>query len=253
MTLEKERYLRFTRWRQTRALSQILANLGASFSQDNQFLSLLQQPDHAWNLTGIWDVQLTNPRPESPKREWNGDPGITDAAKRLVSINAPATGWEKVPVPAYMESYGPKWRFTDGEAVYRKTLTIPAHLAGKDLFLSVGRIDEHEETFFNGESVGKSRSWIFGRGHRIPGRLVKAGPNVLAIRTWDEGIHGGFTSDPWQLYLRVAPPGGLSNPYRFYHDDYIDDDIDEAADEKGWQARAERWKIADNPYRYYNW
>jgi hypothetical protein len=53
-----------------------------------------------------------------------------------------------------MESYGPKWRFTDGEAVFRKTIDVPAHLAGKDLFISVGRVDEHEATYFNGERVG---------------------------------------------------------------------------------------------------
>jgi hypothetical protein len=50
----------------------------------------------------------TNPRKESPTREWNADPGMTETAKALVALNAPSTGWQKVSVPAYLESYGPK-------------------------------------------------------------------------------------------------------------------------------------------------
>jgi beta-galactosidase len=50
---DEKRYFRFTRWRQTRALSNLLANLGATFKQDAQTLALLQQPDHAWNMTGM--------------------------------------------------------------------------------------------------------------------------------------------------------------------------------------------------------
>jgi beta-galactosidase len=36
---DEKTYFRFTRWRQTRALSQVLANLGASFATDEQFFS----------------------------------------------------------------------------------------------------------------------------------------------------------------------------------------------------------------------
>jgi hypothetical protein len=147
-----------------------------------------------------------------------------------------------------MESFGPKWQFVDGEVVYRKEINVPAYMAGKDMFFAIGRVDETEETFFNGQFVGKSKSWNQSRGHRIPGNLVKAGKNVLAVRTWDEGIHGGMMGDPHYFSLRVA-----DNDPDFYHDDYISDEIDEGEDEKVWAARGERWKIADNPYRYYRW
>jgi hypothetical protein len=83
---------------------------------------MLQQPPPAWMLSGTWDAQLTKPVAESPRRQWNSDPGITELAKSLVAVNAPATAWEKVTLPGYMESFGPKWRFTDGEAVYRKEI-----------------------------------------------------------------------------------------------------------------------------------
>jgi hypothetical protein len=36
---DEKTYFRFTRWRQTRALSQVLANLGASFTADERYFS----------------------------------------------------------------------------------------------------------------------------------------------------------------------------------------------------------------------
>ena len=72
--------------------------------------------------------------------------------------------------------------------------------------------------------------------------------SLIALRTWDEGIHGGIAGSPDLLYLRVAPPDA-----GFYHPDYMDDGVTEGEIEADWTARAERWKIPDNPYRYYRW
>jgi hypothetical protein len=80
----EKRYFRFTRWRQTRALSQVLANLGATFQQDDRMMALLQRPDLSVALAGAWDVQLTNPRKES--RAASGTP--TPASPR-----APNHSW----------------------------------------------------------------------------------------------------------------------------------------------------------------
>ena len=38
--LDVNTYFRYTRWRQTRALAQILANMGASFKADSRFFEL---------------------------------------------------------------------------------------------------------------------------------------------------------------------------------------------------------------------
>ena len=247
---DTKRYFRFSRWRQTRALSQVLANLGATFRQDAAFVGLLEQPDHGLMLAGPWQVALTTPVKESPVRAWNSMQPISELAKRLIRPDAPADAFQIQPVPAYMESYQPAslWRWTDGEVVFRKEVDIPAHLAGRDHFLSIGRVDENEETFVNGESIGRSKHWILARGHLIPGRLLVPGRNVIALRTWDEGIHGGMCGAADQLFLRVvAPDPG------FYHPDYIDDQIVPGETEKDWQERQERWKVADNPYRYYRW
>jgi beta-galactosidase len=245
---DAKKYFRFTRWRQTRALSQVLANLGATFEADEVLVRRIEEPLGFWNLAGTWQVQRTISFPESPVRKWNSDPGMSEKAKSLVKVDAPAAGWQSVQVPSFMEAYGPEWRFVDGECVFRREITVPAHAAGKDLWLSVGRVDESEETFWNGESVGKSRSWLHPRAHKIPGRLVKAGRNVLALRTYDEGIHGGFAASPSHVFLR-----GDWDKFNLYHADYRGDDPIEPRDDQELNDWAAAWTVADNPYRYYRW
>jgi beta-galactosidase len=234
---DEKRYFRFTRWRQTRALAQLLSNLGASFKQDAAFLALLQKPEQGYMLAGQWEAQQTVTLKESPYREWNAAQPISDEAKALITAGTGGNGWQKVSVPAFFESYGPKWKNTDGEVVFRKVIDVPDYMAGRDMFLSVGRVDETEETFVNGTSVGSSRHWILPRGHRVPGNLIKPGKNVIVVRNWDEGIHGGMCGAADLIFLRsnVADAG-------FYHPDYISDRTDESTDESGWAANRERSK-----------
>lgn len=246
---DAKRYFRFTRWRLTRALSQVLSNAGATFEQDAHLLKLLHEPDHAWMLAGEWDATLTAPQPESPRREWRADAGLSERAKRLIASDQLPAG-PRVSVPAYMESYGPQWRWVDGEVVFRKQVELPARLAGRDLYWSLGRVDEKETSYLNGAEVGSSQHWVLPRGHRVPGSAVKAGTNTLAVRVFDTGIHGGMCGDPSQLYLRTLP---VTDP-AFYHEDYVDDGIDESAtDAAGWEKAVKRRTVADNPYRYYRW
>jgi beta-galactosidase len=249
---DTKHYFRFTRWWQTRALSQLLANLGASFKQDAAFMALLQKPEQGYMLAGEWEDALTVPLKESPTRQWNGVQPISEQARHLIAA-APGEGegWQKVSVPAHLESYAPaeKWKWTDGECVFRKVIDVPEYIAGRDLLISVGRVDETEETFVNGTSVGKSRNWVLPRAHKIPGRLVKAGKNVIALRTWDEGIHAGLCGAREQYFVRVdGPEAG------FYHPDYVTDQVTETdATEEKLRAQERRWMTADNPYRYSRW
>ncbi len=246
---EQKRYFRFTRWRQTRALSQVLANLGASFRQDDKMLALLKTPDHYINLAGHdWKAALTNPVPEPVGRATN-HVKFSDKARSLVQPDASLQEFQDVWVPAYMEAYGEKWRWVNGEAVFRKAIQWPAHAAGKPAFISVGRVDERETTFINGQEVGSSDDWVAPRGHKIPANLLKAGENIIALRVSDANKHGGVCGSPSQIFIRVMgeDPG-------FYHSDYISDDVPMVGEDKSaWKKQKELWSIADNPYRYYRW
>lgn len=248
LPVDKKPYFRFTSWRQMRSLAQLLANLGAHFRHDDRMIALIDRPDHPVMLAGPWQVRMTI-RHEQVDRQWHKDPGMSDQARRLVADDAPQDGWQTVHVPAYMESYGPQWEYVDGECVFRKVVEIPAYLAGRQMFLSLGRVDESEATYFNGELIGSSRHWFYPRGHVVPGRLVRPGRNVIAVRTWDEGLHGGICGAPGYLVLHTDDrrPG-------FYHDDYIEDGADRHTGRPhDWEAGERRRNAADNPYRYRRW
>lgn len=103
--------------------------------------------------------------------------------------------WRDIDLPAAFETKGVTY---DGVTWVRKTVDIPATLAGKDLTLELGPIDDFDTTYFNGEKVGQTgpevaNAYAAPRKYTVPGALVKAGPNVIAIRVIDTGGGGGLT------------------------------------------------------------
>ncbi len=111
--------------------------------------------------------------------------------------------WKTVTVPANLSSYG-----IDRNGVFwlRKTVNIPEELAGKDLDLSLSTIDDCDEVFFNGEKVGATgidtpQYWSVLRHYPVPGRLVRAGANTVAVRVIDHAFDGGIGGNARNLYL----------------------------------------------------
>ena len=100
-------------------------------------------------------------------------------------------GWVPVPVPGRWETSFGKY---DGTGWLKAYLILPADWAGKDLVLHAGRIDDKDQTYFNGEKIGEGSGWNVDRVYTIPGELVHAGANMVAIRVVDTGGSGGVTS-----------------------------------------------------------
>ena len=73
----------------------------------------------------------------------------------------------------------------------RLQVNIPANLAGRDLKWHAGTIGGADTAFWNGAFVGQSVERGKARTYLVPGALVKAGPNVLALRIVDGGSGGG--------------------------------------------------------------
>jgi sialate O-acetylesterase len=122
----------------------------------------------------------------------------------------------------------------------RRVIEVPAALQGQDLKLSLGTIDDFDETYFNGVRVGgvgaeNPESYAVQREYTIPANLIKPGKNVIAVRVWDKFGGGGFTgSDAKKLQLKS--PKAWVKPADMYHPDYRED-----------------FDLGDEPYRYYNW
>ena len=114
--------------------------------------------------------------------------------------------WKTVPVPT-------RWSGTEvaelkpfnGIVWLRRAVEIPARFAGKDLVVSVGKVDDRETTFFNGVRIGGSVQYDDRRIYTAPGKLVKAGKNVVAVRVWNGWGDGGIWGSPKEM--SVYPVG----------------------------------------------
>lgn len=72
----------------------------------------------------------------------------------------------------------------------RLQVNIPATLAGRNLKWNTGAISGADTAFWNGAFVGQNIEREKARVTLVPGALVKAGPNILALRVSDNGSGG---------------------------------------------------------------
>jgi len=98
--------------------------------------------------------------------------------------------WSSMSLPQKWEAAGlPSF---DGLLWYRKTLELPEAFAGQPLHLQLGPIDDYDWTYFNGVPIGATSRYNLPRHYQVPGELVHAGKNVIAIRVLDTGGDGGL-------------------------------------------------------------
>jgi len=126
------------------------------------------------------------------------------------------TSWRSIYVPSPWEQAG--FPNLDGCVWLRKSILIPQSWEGRDLMLHPGPIDEVDVTWFNGQIVGRTGNirhnvigyWNQSRSYTVPGNLVKAGENTLAIRIMDLAGEGGLWGlPPESMYL--CPVDGTPN------------------------------------------
>ena len=101
----------------------------------------------------------------------------------------------------------------NGVVWIRKTVDLPESWAGKDLVLHTGGIDKQDTGFFNGECVGSTgknfemQYYNVKRAYKVPGRLVKAGKNVVAIRAFSFLYDGAFGGEAPDYFLSLEETG----------------------------------------------
>ncbi len=113
------------------------------------------------------------------------------------------TSWKNIRLPNLVQEV---WPATNGIFWFRKTVEIPADWAGKELTLSLGPVDDFDETYWNGEQVGSCELWNKAREYTIPARLVKGGKAVITVRCTDDHGNGGLYGASDLLFIQ-APDG----------------------------------------------
>jgi len=104
----------------------------------------------------------------------------------------------------------------DGFAWYRYKVVIPSTLKEKaikkgGLILRLGRVDDSDVTYFNGELIGQSGdfppnyvcAYTWDREYTIPaGKVLWDQPNVIAVRVYDGGGGGGMYTIAAELNVK---------------------------------------------------
>jgi Beta-galactosidase second all-beta domain len=128
--------------------------------------------------------------------------------KEWGKINFNDEKWNNIIVPGFWEPQG--YNNYDGFAWYRKTFKVPNDLKNKKLVLVVGKIDDLDEVYLNGELIGAtgemkdnpsenhfSQEYQQFRGYYIPDGLIKNNEyNVVAVRVFDGFKDGGIYEGP---------------------------------------------------------
>ena len=140
------------------------------------------------------------------------DTGNQGEPKGFARVHGGGGGWSNMELPQFWEDTG---LLIDGAVWFRRDVVLPAGWAGVDLALSLGPIDDFDVTYWNGERVGSTGAetpefWSVPRQYKVPGRLVKAGRNLIAVRVFDRYGSGGFAGPASQMTVRPAAVEGAT-------------------------------------------
>jgi len=120
---------------------------------------------------------------------WQGRPAGagTDGAEMPAFDDA---GWRTLTVPQVWEDQG--LEEFDGVVWFRRAFVVGPEQASGPAVLHLGKIDDCDETWVNGQRVGGQCGWDTPRRYTVPVGMLKVGRNVVAVRVSDQGGAGGF-------------------------------------------------------------
>ncbi len=123
---------------------------------------------------------------KSPENPWDPKLDISD--------------WGTVAVPGLWE--GTEIGDVDGIIWFRIEINLPNSMTGQAANLSLGPIDDSDETWLNGKKIGGIEGkYDAFRNYKIPTGVLKAGSNTIAVKVTDTGSGGGFWGSPGEMGL----------------------------------------------------
>ena len=115
--------------------------------------------------------------------------------------------WESIKVPSMWEDQG--YNDYDGYAWYRKHFKIYSSVGGNYLTLNLGRIDDVDQVYINGNLIGGSgvfpphykTAYAAWRVYYLPKNILKLNnDNIIAVRVYDSQLGGGIVEGDPGIY-----------------------------------------------------
>ncbi|MBW6526711.1 9-O-acetylesterase [Sphingomonas sp. RHCKR7] len=140
---------------------------------------------------GAWEAWWRGASGDAPGRE----PWQTDSA----------LAWRAVPAFTHFEDWGvPELADYNGILWYRREIELTAAQAAGPATLSLGAIDDADETWVNGVGVGASSLATLPRVYALPAGTLRSGRNVITVGDDDVYAFGGMTGPTERLRLTFA-------------------------------------------------
>ncbi|APZ98911.1 hypothetical protein BWQ93_10695 [Sphingopyxis sp. QXT-31] len=113
--------------------------------------------------------------------------------------------WQPFPAISYWDEWkGADFKSFNGYVWARRSVTLTAAQAAQGATLSLGVIDDSDETFVNGEVIANSFSWSDARRYAVPAGYWRAGVNEIMVLVGDSWGNGGFQGPADALKLSFA-------------------------------------------------
>jgi sialate O-acetylesterase len=165
----------------------------AAMPEEHRQLELYRRDPAAANAAfgEHWTAWWREVSDDAPGAEpWN-------ASDRLDWTPVPAIGvWEEWGDPRFADYNGMMWM--------RTRFDLTAEQAAGAATLSLGVIDEFDETFVNGTPVGGIYSWEASRDYRLAPGVLRAGANEVLVNVLDGWGRGGMAGPADRLRLTLV-------------------------------------------------
>ncbi|MEQ9306978.1 MAG: sialate O-acetylesterase, partial [Marinoscillum sp.] len=109
--------------------------------------------------------------------------------------------WSSVDLPAKWEST--KIGNQDGIIWFARSFEVPEEDAGKRGVVSLGPVDDWDDTYINGHLVGHLTDWTAKRRYQINEGILKPGTNWVVVKVTDGSGGGGLYGEPDELFVQT--------------------------------------------------
>jgi sialate O-acetylesterase len=143
-------------------------------------------------------------------------PPVAEAARNWADPALDTGDWKTITLPNQWAQLGAK---SGGVFWLRRDVNLPESAAGKQFSLGLNWVSEQYDTaFFNGVEVGHASDkapdfYNLQRRYNVPGKLVKAGRNVIAVRIVSATERAGMWQWGHMLGVPVVNQTALDNQW----------------------------------------
>ncbi len=149
---------------------------------------------------------------EWERNQLPNDPGNFGFEKGWAAAQFDDSNWQSMRLPGSWQSRGLRH---NGVVWFRRSVELPPDWVGRELSLGLGMLDDFDETYVNGVSVGAHpkgtpEAYRIRRRYTIAKELVQGRTLVIAVRIFDHFGDGGFMGPG--VCMRLSPTSGEHEP-----------------------------------------